>query len=234
MVLTKERVSTKPKISVNKLGEYIEATASRRKKIIEDQKYPQSFIVSRYSDARSALVENFCFKSSKFVLSTLKELEGRVTFTDFQTQDAELSKEALQSFIDCEAQIADKISDSDLTFISYEGKNPKIIISNVEVSVNPDLIIRGTKRGKKVIGAIKFHLSKTNQLSNEAASNISTLLKQFVKENIANSDEKVENDLCISIDIFGKTFTTAPSSFQRRMQNISAACEEIALRWDKI
>lgn len=46
-----------PRISATKLGEYLTATASRRRKIVEDQKYPPPFQVARYTEAEKAIVE---------------------------------------------------------------------------------------------------------------------------------------------------------------------------------
>ena len=48
---------SKPKISLNKLGEYLDATPSRRKKIIQDQQDPRPVITIRYQDARENITE---------------------------------------------------------------------------------------------------------------------------------------------------------------------------------
>jgi hypothetical protein len=42
------RVRRTPRISANKLGEYLIAPASRRRRIIVDQKHPHAYITSRY------------------------------------------------------------------------------------------------------------------------------------------------------------------------------------------
>lgn len=47
---------SKPRLSVNKLAEYLEASSTRRKKIVFDAKYPEKFIVTRYKEAREAIV----------------------------------------------------------------------------------------------------------------------------------------------------------------------------------
>jgi hypothetical protein len=45
-----------PRISVNKLGEYMTATPLRRRRIIQDQKRPKDYIVPRYTEAQDAIV----------------------------------------------------------------------------------------------------------------------------------------------------------------------------------
>lgn len=48
-----------PKISANKLGEYINSAPHRRKEIVKNQKYPKGFIVTRYNDAKSTIIDFF-------------------------------------------------------------------------------------------------------------------------------------------------------------------------------
>jgi hypothetical protein len=46
-----------PRLSVNKLGEYMTAKAGRQYKILHDAKYPQDFIVAHYKDAAEAIAK---------------------------------------------------------------------------------------------------------------------------------------------------------------------------------
>lgn len=48
-----------PRISLNKLGEYMNASASRRKRIIAEQREPKTFIVARYTDAMDVICDYF-------------------------------------------------------------------------------------------------------------------------------------------------------------------------------
>lgn len=49
---------SEPRKSANKLGEYMTATPSRRRRIIKDQKRPKDFIVPRYTEAQAAIAAN--------------------------------------------------------------------------------------------------------------------------------------------------------------------------------
>lgn len=221
---------SKPKISLNKLGEYLQANPQRRKKIVSDAKNPKAFIVTRYGDAREAIKNYFTSGFNEEVLNaSIEAHETKDTASVFQEQDQALSIELLEVMLDLDLPDL-----SDFSVNTYEGANPKLDISGVDVSVNPDLIIRGDYRGQKVVGAIKLHISKSNQLDEEGAKNVATMLKEFVENHIAKDDEKVHLPLCISVDTFGKSVGTAPKSFKRRMTHISSACEEIALWWDTV
>lgn len=57
------------KISVNKLAEYLGSDALRRRRIIEDQKEPLEFTVTRYKTAKSAMIDYL--KSGYNVVSRL-------------------------------------------------------------------------------------------------------------------------------------------------------------------
>jgi hypothetical protein len=219
-----------PRISLNKLGEYLQANPQRRKKIVSDAKNPNPFIVTRYGDAREAIKKYFTANFDEEILNaSLEAHETKSTTSEFQEQDQALSIELLELMLDLDLPDL-----SDFTVSVYNGDNPKLNISGVDVSVNPDLIIRGNYRGQKIVGAIKLHISKSNQLDEEGAKNVATLLKEFTENHIAADDEKVHLPLCISVDTFGKSIGTAPRSFKRRMTHISSACEEIALWWDTL
>lgn len=221
------------KISVNKLGEYLEANPTRRKKIVFDQKNPAEFIVARYSKAREIACDFFCSGlDDEILIKGLDDLEVRENTTEFQENDTQNSIEYLNRLL--ESSLQDFTNLQDFTISKYNGDNPKLIINGVEVSVNPDLIIRGVLRGKKVVGAIKLHFSKSQSLSSDSAKNVATLLHQFVEEYIMEDNEVVKLELCYSIDAFEDILETAPKSYNRRRKNISDACTEIKLWWDNI
>ena len=55
MVEVRER--SQPRISVTKLGEYMVASPTPRRRIVIDQKRPQDYIVARYNDAQESIAE---------------------------------------------------------------------------------------------------------------------------------------------------------------------------------
>ena len=62
-----------PKISLNKLGEYMNATPARRRRIIEDQIAPKDFVVARYTDARESIIDCIAGKISEDQLTQIAE-----------------------------------------------------------------------------------------------------------------------------------------------------------------
>lgn len=221
---------SRPKISLNKLAEYLDAHSSRRKKIVQDAKDPKGFIITRYSDARTGIID---YINSGCDVQKMEDaiaaLRAKEPESEFQEQDIALSIELLEAFLD-----ADLPDLGDIQLTKYEGANPKMEIGGVRISVNPDIIITGNHRGKDICGAIKLHISKTNQHTDESAKNVATVLKKFIEDYEAPEGVEVPHKFCIAIDTFRQSYEIAPKSFRRRLARIEDACQEITLWWDKV
>jgi hypothetical protein len=221
---------TKPRISINKLGEYCETTSTlRRKQIVKDAKDPKSFKVTRYSEARSAiqdyLVNN---RDSEIILRAIENIRQKPNNTDFQKSDNILSEKALNLILE-----------SDLTFlddfdIRKSSENNTIIeIAGVRISVYPDFILSKHVNNDTFIGGIKLHIT-VGGLKRESQKIVSTVLYQYIRDVCSSKDQIADLTMCFSYDIFKKQLESAPGSHARRMQRVFAACEEIALWWDNL
>lgn len=220
----------KPKISLNKLGEYISANPTRRKRIVEDMKNPKTFKSGRYVEAKKAIKEFFITGYDINVIDKSSLIhKNKVTTTDFQEQDRNCSIELLQKIL---SLTLPDLSSYVLT--KYKGENPKISKGGLEISVNPDLVFRGKIKGENVVGVVKFHTSKSHSLSDDSMDAISALLKEFTETYIAKKGEKVPFKLCIIIDVFGDKIGIAPRAVKRMNTRLLAACQEIVLRWNSI
>lgn len=221
--------SKKPKISVNKLGEYIKSSPHRRKTIVRDQKYPKGYIVTRYGSARSAIVDFFVRGrgDKKVIERTIKSLIHKSYDSTFKKQDNELSIKALEIFSKTSLSI-------DLTKHSiskFDSNLNNLLIEGVEVTVQPDIIISGSINGNPFVGAIKIHISKTNNLDPESGKYVAALLHKFLEN---SSTTKVRPEFCISLDIFTGRYFIAPRSFKSLRKDIEAACNEIRLLWEQL
>lgn len=219
------KVNKVPRFSVNKLGEYLVATPSRRKKIIYDQKHPSAFIVSQYKEAKETIIK-YIIKDydENIITDAIVKIKNS---TLLKEDDIKNSVLALNEILNC------KLPDlSSYKKTRHKGDNPKIKIAGLEISINPDIIL---KKGNKV-GCIKTHVIKTeqNRLSKEASTYVSTLLHQYTEKNLLELGDAPDVNICISIDCFGNSHETAPKAIVRRLANIQDACEEIVLRWDSV
>lgn len=220
-----KKVHEKPRFSVNKLGEYLTATPARRKKLIEDQKYPNTYITSVYKIAREAIIRYIIKDYDEEILDkAVAKIKSSTSMSDIDKDNSLLILKLIRKhdFPDLSSYKKTK----------YPLKTGNVYIKGLKISICPDIILR---KGNKV-GCIKIHVIKTEKqrLEPEASLAVSTLLHQYVCSSIIDEDEKVDAKACISIDCFSNTYETAPSAIKRRMGNIEAACEEIVLRWDSV
>lgn len=220
-----------PRISVNKLAEYLEAIPTRRKQIVKDAKYPAKFITTRYKDARDG-TKHFLSSNmdEEYVLGLIERLESIEEFdTEFQEQDINLSIQCLESLLDCDVTLL-----GDFRIKPFEDENKLVHISGVDISVNPDLVVEKEIEGKLNIGAIKLHISKTYTLTEESQKIVAVMLYNYVIAYLLEGSQVPNLKLCCSFDLFNKTIESCPSSFKHRMKKIEAACEEISLWWDSL
>ena len=222
--------SKKPKVSVNKLGEFVYASSIRQKGIVKDQAAERSpgFKAFRYNEARAACVRYFAEGFDLTIIdNAIEALNKKEILNEHDANDQKASIEALN-----ELKNIDLTQFSGLKFERYSG-DAKIEISGVDVKVNPDLIIRGEQKKKKVIGAIKIHIIK-DSLSSKSQSVVATVLQKFIDEKVRNEDERVLHNLMFSIDIFAGTVHPAPKAQALLLANIEASCDVYRLIWQAL
>lgn len=216
-----------PKISINKLGEYLTASPSRRRRIVQDQQDPKPFITTRYSDARDAIVDFLAsgMSEEEKLLSVAKQLRSDTTGSDFARQDRVASADAIENFLEA----ADQIEIEDLTVVPAESASTASIqVAGVRVSVRPDAYLKNTITGD-IVGAIKLHFPKTTPLNDLSAKYVATTLKVFLSEE--QGAEFVDPKKCYVVDVSTQAARCAPKSHKKNMNDIAAACEEIRARW---
>ncbi|MEW6587504.1 MAG: hypothetical protein AB1442_18085, partial [Nitrospirota bacterium] len=91
-----------PRISLNQLTEYLVSDASRRKRIIEQQKRPTSFQVSYYQPAQAAIQRFIAngLSNEDSLVSLIDRLYSRTPTSDFDENRNESNAEALASFLE--------------------------------------------------------------------------------------------------------------------------------------
>lgn len=232
-----KKVVLKPQLSVNKLAEYLTADSSRRKKILQDAKYPEEFKTTRYKEARLVAKQYIAGKVDKTYVQKgiasfkQKEIEAaKIPNNEFQVNDNKLSAIVLEQLL--------AISLADLkgvAVIDYAEPNKKIMTKGLAISVYPDLLTTKTIGNTPNVGCIKLSLVKKS-LSDESQKYVGVLLYEYAKKYIVDSNkgEVVGNKLCMSLDIFKQQFAVCPPSTITRLKKIEDACEEIVSRWDSI
>lgn len=227
-----EVVRDEPRISVNKLGEYLVASPLRRQAIIKEQKRPRTFQVNWYEFASKAIttfVLSGC-NNDESLYHEVDRLGALIPGSEYEEQRIQTNIEA----IDCFLEIYDSLNLEDMEVNRVSQRPPKMMISNVEISIWPEIVVRSSDRnGETRSGILKLYFSKTNPLDDRSGQYIATLLYQYAREYLEEPG-KADYRLAQVIDVFTGKRYTAPRSYKRRLANIEAACQEICVLWSTV
>ena len=218
-----------PRVSLNKLGEYLVSQAARRRSIVKQAQEPPAAIVPRYQKAFPVLDRFFQTGDINHIHAAIERLRNKAPRTDWEQDDNLNTALALEAFLADAEYLREKgcsISRAD------PQETAKLLIAGVDVSVRPDFYVRFQRRSQDFIGAIKFHWIKDDghQLTKEGGSYVATTVHQFL-DTYHSKSAKPSLEHCISVDVFRHSICAAPKAHYRLRQNIHAACEEIAFRW---
>jgi hypothetical protein len=222
----------RPRISVNKLAEYMGAKAARKRQILRDQKFPE-FKGPYYREASEAVSR--CLASGLEDISTLARAIRVLNQMEPEKAGAlrriNSNLDAIENF---EAMLDD---------IDFKGGRPelgehtpeKLAIWGVEVSVRPEIVLRGTASGgKPLVGALKVHFPKTFSLDADAGGYVSALLQRYSEEKLASPEEAVGSAYCFVIDVGSRTVHPGVKSVRARFKDIESECRNIAALWSSI
>lgn len=167
-------VRSNPRVSVNKLGEYMVAKPARRLSIIRNQKRPADFIVAYYSQAEDAIAESIIQNHPLgFIESQIQALEKKPVSSDWDATRKSICVEALDYF----SSFA-----KDATFGAYRctrgaTDQPKTAIGGLTVSVRPEVLLLNEQN--EVVGAVKLIFSKGRTAEVEEVEYIGAVLNHY-------------------------------------------------------
>jgi hypothetical protein len=94
-----KHLANNPRLSVNKLAEFIDAKAARQRQILRDQKFPSEFKGMYYKEATEAI--SICIASN---LENTSIIERTIATLDQQKPDKIGTQSPTQNFVkDCRA-----------------------------------------------------------------------------------------------------------------------------------
>ncbi|MFL5245728.1 MAG: hypothetical protein ACJ8FY_26835 [Gemmataceae bacterium] len=222
-------VRREPRISVNKLGEYMAASAMRRRRIVREQKTPPQFMVARYTEANEAITSFLASgaRDDGILLKTIERLNDAEPKSEWDAQRLELCIEALENMLEIE----------DYSFLEgacgepARSDAPKLDIAGVAISVRPEVILNVPDGAtNRTVGAVKLYLGKTIPLTEEAGAYVGTLVQLYVVEAL-HAGEAADFKKCGVLDVFAQRFHAAPRAYITRRREIEAACQEISRAW---
>jgi hypothetical protein len=223
-----------PRISANKLGQYVVCPSpARRRRIIQDQKYPSKAIVPMYRLAEEPLVDFFTGggRDGAVIDRAVVGLRSNGSGTSWAISDRRNTADALDAVI----ALSPKLPFDGVNYVRGPEQAPCLHVKSVDVSVLPNFLLHFQHRGVACVGALKLHFPKSDDsaLEREGGEYVSTLLQRWLIEH-GPAGRKVMPSHCLSVDVFRRAVIPAPTANTRRMANIVAACEEIAAHWRQL
>lgn len=93
--------------------------------------------------------------------------------------------------------------------------------------------LAGDDRGGRRVGCLKLYFAKTGPLDDRSGPYVATVLEEFANRNPLGG-ARVDGSVVLVVDIFAGRVFRAPRARTRRLDDVTAACEEIAARWASI
>lgn len=228
-----------PRISAAKLAEFVVADPSRQKTIIKNSKKSPKVITLPYMRVRPMLAT--AMEAKGLNAKTLTQKASQIKATPFTTQwqqdDNNRSADALERL----AKLSPKIACAGSTMIHRPSSGwKKLLLSDVQVSVQPDLVFSFTHRGVSKVGGVLMTTGQGQELSlarkgpkYSVGDYLSTLLFHMLETRLASLGGPLHSR-CYAVDIFRGDLYTAPASHKTMIKHLEVACETIALRWPTI
>jgi hypothetical protein len=223
-LLASKPENTTPKISVIQLAEYLSASPLKRKRIVMDAKNPPKVKIAGYQYARRT-TRSFLKGDQDIVIinNAIEKLKLTKTETDF--------RKSWKGNNIGELEHIENIEFPDLSYMNiffYERLTQYLVIEGVRITVNPDLLLEWKVKGEVVKqGAIKFQYTKSGPPSVTKGEIVATILRAHIEEYIVRDQDVVDNSLCFFVDVYNESLTYAPRSYQQKMNQVKAACQEI-------
>ncbi len=227
-----------PRISVNKLGEYLVATPARRKRIIHDAKFPSTFMVARYKVAENAIADWICTGGTDELL--LAQAMAVLRSGEPASSFARSRRDCCVSAIANAAQLrrALQLPTGHVTYVRTNSA-VSLPLGELSVSIRPEILIytcpgETNQGGGRRLGGIKLYFSKQHPFSRQSADYITTLLYQGLLIRSAKDLLLLDHNQIKLVDIFAGEVFTLPKAHKQRLREVTAACEEISERWDAV
>jgi hypothetical protein len=236
MPKVKEVVRKEARISVNRLGEYLSSTPNHQNTILKKQKRPGTGGAPQYYyEAEKPIVKYLTGEISfdKLIQTAINLIEEIPASKWYEHRNPHCA-DAIMRFA--------KFTDID-KLMAYERQvgsntNGKMLIEGVQLSVRPEIILKGKSRGKEVYGAIKLNISNSFSLDRPVgdhsageyiAAAVNMYMNQYLIEN--ELDGKIAPGMCIVVDVFDRRLYSSPVRIGSLRKEITAACRNINRLW---
>ena len=223
------RVRESPRASAQKLGEYIDVvSASRRERVVRNQKYPDDFIVTRYRDAFNSIRASLL--SGVEVPTRLGERATEIGRRVATTRNAETTKACCVQALEKFSLIYPTLPLKEVT--ATIAPDMRLVIEGLRVSIQAAVMLtRQTREGVVETGGLLLVFRKEAALGKKGGAAVAELLRRGL---VATAGRPVVHELCVVVDVFSSQVFQPPRRSVRLNAEIESACREIVARWNAV
>lgn len=221
----------KPQMSARYLADYMAATETTKRTVVQKCKYQAITTVVQHDEAKASI--------AKFIRNGGRDLEqlsedarrirDRMSSADFERDVWDHNADYIERFLDRYA---------DMAFPNAEpvaaGRGDPIALNGVLIRPQIQFRLRRlTKSNKVKVGGGMFRYAKGKTLASSVADWQSAFLFGYLRDTDSDGGEP-EAALCLTIDAFGGVVHSAPTDSVKRFNEMKSACMSIAERWPAI
>jgi hypothetical protein len=229
-----------PRLSATQISEYLSANATKRSSILKDAKYPPTFMLIRYEDAKNALAAHLAAgdRSTELLdrkIISLKHKAEEDAITEYAKKNCGLCIDAIESFQVNEGSI----DVGKIKFLKPQINYSRLKIAGVNVSVSIDLKTEKVdSKGGKSIGGAALVFSKPGPKGQDKnlpdRCKAITLLVFEILKGTTKANEILDPTLCVAIDVFSGVVYRAKGEQKNLYRTVKNSCGEVAAIWPSV
>jgi len=236
----KFKIFRDPRISANKLGEFLVSDESRKLTILKNSKKAPKAITIRYTKARDAFGKSFRpdgFSAQSLIRSATRLNANLTSKGTWQDEDNKLSADVLERL----AALVEQIEIEGATKIARPKEGwGKLSIKGVNISVNLDCAFSFLYRGRTRTGAVVLYTTKDDKMSlnknlgdNTAGDYVAAMVFRILEFKLAQFGSPLPQK-CFIVDVHRGIIHQPSTRTKTLFKHIEAGCEGIASRWKDI
>lgn len=223
-----------PRLSAAKLGEYTEASPRRRERVLQDAKYPSTYVVGSYKEAAAAIRRSFLAGGD--IATALKSEAYRIAMLPGTTKNEQAAHANSARAVRILSRRISELPLRGAIATQLGARDVSLSIEGVTVSVYPQvLLMRTLTDGSVRYGALLVVMRKTEALGSRSGQAVVELMRRALEAMGLEDRGRIDPKLCIVIDVFHPgVFQGATRARKRVADDLDCSCREIAARWPDI
>jgi hypothetical protein len=213
-------------ISTNQLVNFYGSTENGKKGIIAQQLVPDRFRIPWYQLTKSRIKKSITLKGDlEPVYDGIKTLMARTPKSTRQETDKRVSIEALERFV--KMRLPKALQNVDYSIVKTNNKF--VPFAGIDIIVAPEIVVTAVIGGKKVVGGIKIHISKSKPFDIKESKISASTVFLFLQDEYASKGYEVLPQFSFCLDVFAGRIVSAPNTDDSIYKELEGICEEIIM-----